>query len=857
MKTESSLRKFSSLSTSRYLFFLLLLSSGAVQGATTWYVKPGGTGSGNGSWGVAASSAQLATIIAGAAAGDQVWVAAGTYYPTTGTSRTVAFTLKSGVAVYGGFNGTETSLGARNWTTNLTILSGDIGVAGVNTDNSYNVVVSTGNTAGTILDGFTIENGNANGAGQDDLGGGIYNSATTVTYSNCTITGNTAIGSGTGTGGGGVYATGSGTVTFNNCSFTSNTTSVAASTSTGGGGFCLNGGAAALTGCTFSGNTSSSEGGGILNMESGVLTLSSCTFTGNVATGSGGGLATYSAASYLTGCVFTSNISNSLTTGGGGAYTNTGTGTQLTSCVFTGNNAHEYGGGFYDNGGDGLGITLCIFTSNSANDGGGIATNNGTSPAISNSRFSNNVAQVSGGGLYNNNAGTGSLVTDTFFNNTANDTAYKTSPIAGGGVCNVNASNIALVHCFLQGNVAAEGDGGGAYNLNTTTSNDTSDIFMANKANNGNGGGLVDSSGNPKFFKCVFADNQCAQEGGGVYTANNNGSLESITFFNNQANASGGYGDGIYVSSGNIKIYGNMIWSRTSTSIGLVASAAAAGSAKVDDNDIIGVLYTANNGVGNISTAPTFGNSGSYTGTDGLWETADDGLHLVASSAGTDAVPATYYFDVTDIAESVRPDNGGTMADMGAYEGPGTFSVLAVQLFRFTAVPAGSNIVDLDWEVGDASQVVQYQVQRSFNGTDFLPIGEVDGAIGQTNYRFVDQNATGPLIFYRLLFIQSYGAAGYSVTVTVQQAQPVGQASLRPSVVEQGATTLYIGSPAAGSVNLTITDGSGRILTKRSLTVSAGDNFILLDVSVFPKGLYHVSINGEGGWRKTLTLEKL
>jgi len=857
MKTLSSQKIVYPLHTIRCCLFFLLLSSGTAQAATTWYVKPGGTGSGNGSWGVAAPPAQLATIIAGAASGDQVWVAAGTYYPTTGASRTVAFTLKSGVAVYGGFNGTETTLGARNWTTNVTILSGDIGTAGVNTDNSYNVVVSTGNTATTILDGFTIENGNANGAGQDATGGGIYNSATTVTYANCTITNNTAIGSGTGTGGGGVYATGNGTVTFNNCSFSSNSTSVAASSQTGGGGFCLNGGAATLTGCTFSGNTSSSEGGGILNTESGILTLTSCVFTGNVATGSGGGLATCSAASYVTGCTFTSNIANSLTTGGGGVYTNTGTGTQLTSCALTGNTAHEYGGGFYDNGGDGLGVTRCIFTSNSANDGGGVATNNGTSPAISNCRFSNNVAQVSGGGIYNNNAGNGSLVTDTFFNNTANDIAYATSPVAGGGVCNVNASNIALVHCFLQGNVAAEGDGGGLYNLNNSTSNDSSDIFMANQANNGNGGGLVDSSGNPKFFKCVFADNQCAQYGGGVYTTNNNGSLESITFFNNKANASGGYGDGIYVNSGNIKIYGNMIWSRTSTSIGLVTSAAAAGSAKVNYNDIIGVLYTANNGVGNISTAPGFGNSGDYTGTDGFWETADDGLHLTASSAGTDAVPSGFYFDVTDIAEAARPDGGGTMADMGAYESPGTFTILAIPLLRFTATPAGSGKADLDWETDAASGATQYEVQKSGNGTDFSPIGTVDAAIGQTSYQFVDQNATGSLIWYRLLIIQAGGSEGYSVTVTVQHAKPASQASLRPSVIGQGATTLYIGSPAAGAVNLTITDGSGGILTKRSLTVNAGDNYISVDVPGLAKGVYYVYITGQGGWRKTLTLQKL
>jgi hypothetical protein len=68
----------------------------------------------------------------------------------------VAVELKSGVAIYGGFNGTETSLSQRDFETNITILSGDVGAVGDYTDNTYHVVTASGVDASAILDGFTI-----------------------------------------------------------------------------------------------------------------------------------------------------------------------------------------------------------------------------------------------------------------------------------------------------------------------------------------------------------------------------------------------------------------------------------------------------------------------------------------------------------------------------------------------------------------------------------------------------------------------------------------------------------------------------------------------------------------------------
>ncbi len=93
-------------------------------------------------------------------ANDQIWVAKGTYYPTTSTDRTISFVLRNGVQLYGGFNGTETDLFQRDFTTNETILSGNIGDP-VGTDNSYHVLYGSGLDSNTVLDGFVIMQGSA------------------------------------------------------------------------------------------------------------------------------------------------------------------------------------------------------------------------------------------------------------------------------------------------------------------------------------------------------------------------------------------------------------------------------------------------------------------------------------------------------------------------------------------------------------------------------------------------------------------------------------------------------------------------------------------------------------------------
>ncbi|MHC5056609.1 MAG: hypothetical protein ACYTKD_18090 [Planctomycetota bacterium] len=303
-------------------------------------------------WATAYTDLQDALVFA--SSGWEIWVAAGTYKPADTADRTVSFVMKPGVDIYGGFADDEATREERDWSANVTTLSGDIGTAADASDNSYHVVTGADDAR---LDGFTITGGNGNGSGPADRGGGMYNDSASPTVANCIFRANAAL-----LNGGGVYVEGS-SPTFTNCTFDSNT----ASAGSGGGMYSLTS-TCEITDCTFDSNSAGYDGGGMYN-DSSSPTVTNCSFSSN------------SAASYQ---------------GGGMCNTNTSSPT-VTNCAFSSNSAGDEGGGMY-NRSSGPIVTNCTFTSNSANDlGGGMQNNNSSSTTITNSTFSLNSANYGGG----------------------------------------------------------------------------------------------------------------------------------------------------------------------------------------------------------------------------------------------------------------------------------------------------------------------------------------------------------------------------------------------------------------------------------------------------------------------------
>jgi len=159
-----------------------------VQIPLIFFVDASSAGLNNGtSWANAFTGLQDA--LSASAKGQQIWIADGTYKPTAGVNRSISFELKGGVPVYGGFAGTESTITERNYQSNLTILSGNIGNLGIDTDNTYHVLKVNDASEDFEIDGCVVADGYANvGPGNDDNGSAmLLENAENFELRNCWI----------------------------------------------------------------------------------------------------------------------------------------------------------------------------------------------------------------------------------------------------------------------------------------------------------------------------------------------------------------------------------------------------------------------------------------------------------------------------------------------------------------------------------------------------------------------------------------------------------------------------------------------------------------------------------------------
>jgi hypothetical protein len=391
-------------------------------------VKWNATGANDGTtWNDAFTGLQPA--LAAASSGSEIWIAAGTYRPGPAGSRNATFNLVDGVAVYGGFDGTEATRDERDPAANETVLSGDLAQndtpgsypwysGSINYgDNAYHVVTSAGNGPGTILDGVTVYGGYGIG--------------------------------GPWAGGAGVVVTG-GSPAFKTCKITRNYAQA-------GGGMMLTGGSPSVTDCTFLENLVWGTYGGGLNVGDGTIaTIARNVFRGNVVLYSSGPEPVGGAISIgfnspvtISECLFVSNMTGSLFgvpfyPAKGGAIFAFPDGVQILRCTFIGNVSHE-GGAIMTFGT--ITIRDCVFNKNVVSSydygasslggwGGAIALvelfSAPVTSTIAGCTFVRNTATDSGGGLFTAGPVDVDLRNAIFWNNSVGTGSHGKAQVNGG-----------------------------------------------------------------------------------------------------------------------------------------------------------------------------------------------------------------------------------------------------------------------------------------------------------------------------------------------------------------------------------------------------------------------------------------
>ncbi len=367
--------------------FLLPVLTSAQQ---VLYVNTNASGANDGtSW--ADAFVYLDDAIAAADSSDAIWIAKGFYTPGgANPHRDSSFVLKNGIALYGGFIGSEAALEDRKIEIFKTYLSGGA-MPDVLTNSRHIMLIPSGTTNATILDGLFFIHGKTDeldGVDNDRRGGAILAFGASM-IRNCSFSQNN------GYLGGAIYLRYSGTsgTHIEDCEFKDN------HAASGGAILMIEATDISIQNCTFTNHSpplfAQGRGGAIQSVSSDFI-ISDCRFTNNGSTDirTGGAVNIHHDSSkqsnfIIRNCDF---IKNDALFGGGIAAYDEQTNGEIINCFFSENTVRGRGGAFTSGFKSHINLRSCLFQSNEDAPGGGaiFCQNDSTSINVDSCQFIRN-----------------------------------------------------------------------------------------------------------------------------------------------------------------------------------------------------------------------------------------------------------------------------------------------------------------------------------------------------------------------------------------------------------------------------------------------------------------------------------
>ena len=184
--------------------------------------------------------------------------------------------------------------------------------------------------------------------------------------------------------------------------------------------------------------------------------------------------------------------------------------------------------------------------------------------------------------------------------------------------------------------------------------------------------------------------------------------------------------------------------------------------------------------------------------------------------------------------------------------------VVPVTLLSFKGERKGT-VNQLEWSTATEINNTGFELQRSADGINFSKLAfiknksENGNSSTRLNYSFSDENPLAAASYYRLKQIDKDGRSTVSNIVAIKGLKPYTLAlvNVYPNPAKDNLNISLI-SPKADKVTLIITDITGKIVERKTVQLSTGDNTLQLNVTNLTQGSYMIKAVCADGCETTI-----
>jgi len=173
-------------------------------------------------------------------------------------------------------------------------------------------------------------------------------------------------------------------------------------------------------------------------------------------------------------------------------------------------------------------------------------------------------------------------------------------------------------------------------------------------------------------------------------------------------------------------------------------------------------------------------------------------------------------------------------------------AILPIDCIISTGAQKINNTGIISWTVNSCSEVRNFEVQRSVNGSGFQTIGTVNPAANQTDFNFTDAALAGGRNLYRIKVNGFVSSSKYSNTVVlIHNSNDILISSLVPNPVHDKAL-LTVSAGRNTTIDFKIYNATGNLVKQWSSDVREGNNTIEVNAVGLAAGMYTVFAYSKG-----------